>query len=31
MVAVGETQPLVPTPDGVAEQGNRVVEVNYAK
>jgi outer membrane protein OmpA-like peptidoglycan-associated protein len=31
MVAVGETEPLIPTPDGVAEQGNRVVEVNYAK
>jgi outer membrane protein OmpA-like peptidoglycan-associated protein len=31
MTAVGETQPLVPTPDGVPEQGNRVVEVNYAK
>lgn len=31
MTAVGETQPLVPTPDGVPEQGNRVVEVNYGK
>ena len=31
MTAVGETQPLVPTPDGVPEQGNRVVEVNYAR
>jgi len=26
--AVGETQPLVPTADGVREQGNRVVEVD---
>ena len=26
--AVGETQPLVPTPDGVREQGNRVVEID---
>lgn len=31
MTAVGENQPLVPTPDGVPEQGNRVVEVNYTK
>ncbi len=26
--AVGETQPLVPTADGVREQGNRVVEID---
>lgn len=26
--ALGETSPLVPTPDGVKEQGNRVVEID---